>query len=123
LLGTESTTAVANFNPQHPLYAQIAGLAKLRQSHTTLRRGRQVARAYGKTPGLFAVSRIGSDGREIVLAFNTSMETAVGQIEVEPNSKVFKTLRGGCAATASAPGSFRVEVPPLDYVVCEGMAQ
>ena len=123
LLGAGTTTAVANFNPQHPLYAQIAGLAKLRQSYVALRRGRQVVRAYGKTPGLFAVSRIGSDGREIVVAFNTSMETAVAQIEVEPNSKVFKALRGGCAAKASAPGSFRVEVPPLGYAVCEGMAQ
>jgi glycosidase len=124
LLGTGNTTAVANFNPQHPLYAQIAGLAKLRQSHVALRRGRQVVRAYGKKPGLFAVSRIGADGREIVVAFNTSMETAVAQIEVEPNSKVFRALRGGgCAAKASAPGSFRVEVPPLNYSVCEGMAQ
>jgi glycosidase len=123
LLGTGTTTAVANFNPQHPLYAQIAGLAKLRQSHPALRRGRQVVRAYGKTPGLFAVSRIGSDGREIVVAFNTSMETAVAQIEVEPGSKVFRTLRGGCAARASAPGSFRVEVAPLNYAVCEGAAQ
>jgi len=123
LLGTGTTTAVANFNPQHPLYAQIAGLGKLRQAHTALRRGRQVVRAFGKTSGLFAVSRIGADGREIVVAFNSSMETAVTQIEVEPNSKVFKTLRGACAAKASAPGSFRVEVPPLDYVVCEGTAQ
>ena len=123
LLGTATTTAVANFNPQHPLYAQVAGLAKLRQSYLALRRGRQVVRAYGKKPGLFAVSRIGSDGREIVVAFNTSMETAVVQIEVEPNSKVFKALRGACAARISAPGSFRVEVPPLGYAVCEGMAQ
>jgi len=123
LLGTGATTAVANFNPQHPLYAQIAGLAKLRQSYPAFRRGRQVVRAYDKKPGLFAVSRIGNDGREIVVAFNTSMETAVAQIEVEPNSKVFKTLRGGCAAKASAPGSFRVEVAPLNYAVCEGMAQ
>jgi hypothetical protein len=95
----------------------------LRQSYLALRRGRQVVRAYGKKPGLFAVSRIGSDGREIVVAFNTSMETAVGQIEVEANSKMFKTVRGGCAAKASASGSFRVEVPPLGYAVCEGMAQ
>jgi len=123
LLGTSTTTAVANFNPQHPLYAQIAGLAKLRQSHVSLRRGRQVVRAFARTPGVFAASRIGSDGREIVVAFNTSMETSVAQIEVEPNSKVFRTLRGGCAAKASAPGSFRVEVPPLSFVVCEGMAQ
>jgi glycosidase len=123
LLGTSTTTAVANFNPRHPLYAQIAGLSKLRQSQPTLRRGRQVVRAFGKTPGLFAVSRIGGDGREMVLAFNTSLETAVAQIEVEAGSKVFKSLRGGCAARATAPGSFRVEVPPLGYVVCEGAAQ
>jgi glycosidase len=121
LLGTESTTAVANFDPQHPLYAQIAGLAKLRQSNSALRRGPQIVRAYGKTPGLFAVSRIGSDGREIVLAFNTSMETAVAQIEVEPGSTVFRSLRGGCASKVSAPGSFRIEVPALDFAVCEGM--
>jgi hypothetical protein len=88
-----------------------------------LRRGRQIVRAFGKTPGLFAASRIGSDGREVVVAFNTSMETAVTQIEVELGSKVFKSVRGGCAAKASAPGSFRVEVPPLEYVVCEGRAQ
>jgi glycosidase len=123
LLGTTSTTAVANFNPQHPLYAQLAGLAKLRQQHVTLRRGRQIVRAFGNTPGLFAASRLGNDGREIVVAFNTSNETAVTQIEVEPGSKVFKTLRGTCAATASAPGSFRVEVPPLSYVICEGSAR
>jgi hypothetical protein len=95
----------------------------LRQSYVALRRGRQVVRAYGRKPGLFAVSRIGSDGREIVVAFNTSMETAVGQIEVEASSRVFKTVRGGCAAKVSASGSFRVEVPPLGYAVCEGVAQ
>ncbi len=54
LLGTATTTAVANFNRQHPLYAQIAGLAKLRQEQPALRRGRQIVRAHGKTPGLFA---------------------------------------------------------------------
>ncbi len=123
LLGTSSTTAVANFNPQHPLYAQIASLAKLRQEYVALRRGSQVVRAHGKTPGLFAASRIGKDGREIVVAFNTSMETAVAQIEVERGSKMFKSLRGSCAASVSAPGSFKVEVPPLNYLVCEGAAQ
>jgi len=123
LLGTSTTTAVANFNPQHPLYAQIAGLAKLRQEQPALRRGRQIVRAHGKTPGLFAASRIAADGRELVIAFNTSTSTVVSQIEVEATSLVFRKLRGACAARASAPGSFRVEVPPLSYVVCQGSAQ
>jgi len=123
LLGTTTTTAVENFNRQHPLYAQIAGLAKLRQEQPALRRGRQVVRIHGKTPGLFAASRIGADGREIVVVFNTSSTTAVAQIEVEPTSAVFKSLRGACAPKASAPGSFRVELSPLSYAVCQGAAQ
>ena len=77
-----------------------------------LRRGRQIVRAHGKTPGLFAASRLGNDGREIVVAFNTSMSTVVAQIEVEATSAVFRRLRGACAPKASAPGSFSVEVPP-----------
>jgi glycosidase len=123
LLGTSTTTAVANFNPQHPLYAQIAGLAKLRQTYPALRLGRQVVRAHGKAPGLFAVSRLGKDGGELVVAFNTSTATVVAQIEVESGSTHFKSVRGGCAARLSAPGSFRVEVPPLSYVVCDGSAR
>jgi neopullulanase len=123
LLGTTTTTAVANFNAQHPLYAQIAGLANLRKQFTALRRGKQIVRAHGKTPGLFAASRIGNDGRELVVAFNTSMTTVVSQIEVENTSRSFRSVRGGCAVRPSAPGSFRVEVPPLGYVVCEGAAQ
>jgi hypothetical protein len=120
LLGSPTTTAVANFNQQHPLYAQIAGLAKLRQEQPALQRGRQIVRAHGKAPGLFAASRLSSDGRELVVAFNTSNATVVSQIEVEATSLVFKSLRGACAAKASASGSFRVEVPPLGYVVCQG---
>ena len=123
LLGTSTTTAVANFNPQHPLYAQIAGLSKLRQEQPALRRGRQVVRAHAKTPGLFAASRIGPDGRELVVAFNTSTSMVVSPIEVEATSRVFRSIRGPCATKASAPGSFRVEVPPLGFVVCQGAAQ
>jgi neopullulanase len=82
-----------------------------------------VVRVHGKSPGLFAASRIGNDGRELVVAFNTSMSTVVAQIEVEATSAVFSALRGACAAKASAPGSFRVEVPPLGYVVCQGAVQ
>ena len=39
--------------------------------------------AQSRTPGLFAASRIGADGREILVAFNTSTEALVAQVEVE----------------------------------------
>ncbi len=117
LLGSHSTTAVPNFNTQHPLYAQIAGLAKLRGEQPALRRGEQVVRAQSQKPGLFAVSRI-LGNREILVAFNTSLESLVANVEVEPGSTRFTTLRGPCSPQASAPGSFQVKLLPLSYVVC-----
>ena len=72
LLGTASTTAQANFDALHPIYRQIAALATWRKQYPALRRGQQMVRAQSKAAGLFAASRMGSDGREILLAFNTS---------------------------------------------------
>jgi glycosidase len=120
LLGTAATTAVSNFDIGHPIYAQIAGLARLRQEYPALRRGRQIVRAHGRVPGLLAASRIGGDGREILVAFNTSTETLVAQVEVEVGSQVFRTVRGSCPARASAPGSAEVKLLPLSYMVCVG---
>jgi glycosidase len=120
LLGTAATTAESNFDTRHPIYAQIAGLARLRQEYPALRRGRQIVRVHGRTPGLFAASRIGGDGLEILVAFNTSTEALVAQVEVETGSRTFTTLRGPCPARASAPGSVEVKLLPLSYVVCVG---
>jgi glycosidase len=118
LLGTSATTATSNFDVQHPIYAQIAGLARLRQEYPVLRRGRQVVRAHGKTPGLFAASRVASDGREVLVAFNTSTTALTAQVEVEMTARNFKTVRGPCAPKVSAPGSVEVKLLPLSYVVC-----
>ena len=79
--------------------------------------------AIGVALQLFAVSRIGNDGRELLVAFNTSTTALVAQVEVETGSAVFKTLRGPCAARASAPGSVEVKLLPLSYVVCVGGPQ
>src|SRR3546814_3331665 len=52
LIGTDATTAESNFDPNHPLYRAFARLAKLRQDHVALRRGRQLIRSYAEKPGL-----------------------------------------------------------------------
>jgi len=119
LLGTRSTTAVANYDALHPLYQQITALAALRKQYPALRRGRQVTRAQNLASGLFAVSRFGSDGREIVIAFNTSMAPLRAQVEIDPGTKGFTAVHGDCPAPA-APGSLTVQLPPLGYVVCAG---
>jgi glycosidase len=122
LVGTKATTAVANFDDRHPLYSQIAQLSKLRRAHAALRNGRQVVRAQSRTPGLFAASRIGADGREILVAFNTSTAALVAQVEVETSTKSFESLHGPCAEKPGAPGSVQVKLLPLSYVACVGTA-
>jgi glycosidase len=119
LLGTTSTTAQANFNPAHPLYREIARLARIRTGHRALTRGLQLVRYSQDSPGLFAVSRFEpGTGREMLLLFNTSAVPVRQNVRVETRSTRFETLAGSCAATASAPGSVAVDLPPLGYAVC-----
>jgi glycosidase len=117
LLGTASTTARENFDALHPLYKQVAELASWRKQYAALRRGRQVVRAEAREPGLFAASRLGSDGREILLAFNTSTAPLAAQVEIQPGTSAFQSLHGDCPRPA-APGSVKIQLPPLGYLAC-----
>jgi len=120
LVGTTRTTAEANFNPDHPIYRAIAELARIRAATPALREGRQIVRAAGAGAGLFAVSRIDPlNGTEVVAAFNTSEKPLSAQVLINSTSERFTSLHGQCAPIASAPGSYAVAIPPLDYVVCE----
>jgi glycosidase len=120
LVGSSSTTARSNFDATHPLYRQIAELSALRRQHSALRRGRQVVRAPGAHAHAFAASRIGNDGREIVVAFNTSASPVSFAVDVETRSETFSSLIGECGATAVAPGSLLVRLPAFGYVACLG---
>ncbi len=119
LLGTTATTATPSFNPGHPLFREIATLARLRTSHPALTRGRQVTRFASDKPGLFAVSRFDpKTGAETVIAFNTSPEPWNGNLQVETGSTAFRTLAGTCPASAAAPGSLTLSLPAFGYAVC-----
>jgi len=117
LLGTASTTAQANFDALHPIYRQIAALATWRKQYPGLRRGQQVVRAQTKSPGLFAASRIGSDGREILLAFNTSNTPITAQVEIEASTRSFTSLHGDCPAP-NAVGSVNIRLQPFGFAAC-----
>jgi len=119
LLGTRSTTAQANFNPDHPMYREIAQLARIRTSHRALTRGRQLIRYAQDKPGLFAASRFDpGTGREMLLLFNTSTDRIQQNVAVETRSARFETLAGTCPTAAAAPGSVAVDLPPLGFAVC-----
>jgi glycosidase len=119
LVGTDATTAVSNFDRNHSLYRLIATVAKVRADTPALRRGRQLVRASGQKPGLFAASRFDpTTGKEVLLLFNTSTQPVTQNVAVEVNSRRFSALAGQCATEASAPGSVAVSLAGLGYAVC-----
>jgi glycosidase len=118
LIGSNATTAQANFNVDQPLYQLIRELAEVRKATPALRRGETVFRAGSETPGLLAFSRI-LDGREVLVALNTSTQPIEHNVVVETSSQQFTALAGTCSTTASAPGSVRITLPGLGYAVCD----
>jgi glycosidase len=108
-----------NFDLQHPIARAIAELATLRRSQPALRSGRQVVRNYSETPGLFAISRLDpQSGREVAIAFNTSATALDTAMEVAASSQHFRALHGQCEPEPVAPGSYRIRLAPLTFVVC-----
>lgn len=99
------------------LYGRIAELAKLRQATSALREGRQVVRVASEKPGLLAFSRL-LGKTEVLAVFNTGDQPLNANIPVEAGSVAWRALHGACAATATAPGSYSIELKPLDYMIC-----
>jgi glycosidase len=119
LIGTRATTAQANFDTNHPIYKEIADLARIRTTHPALTRGLQVIRYSSDKPGLFAVSRFDpASGREMLLLFNSSAEPIRQNVRVDGRSTGFDVLAGGCPLNAQAPGSVEIELPAFGYAVC-----
>ncbi|WP_379551598.1 alpha-amylase family glycosyl hydrolase [Qipengyuania sp. DGS5-3] len=120
LIGTDATTADANFDAAHPLYRLIAELAVVRQANPALRRGLQTMRAYRDEPGVLAITRLDPDsGQHVLLAFNTSTDPITENIPIDYKSRSLNSLAGPCPETVSAPGSVTIELAPLSYAVCE----
>ena len=112
------------FDVTAPLYQRIAEMARIRAADPALRRGRQIVRAYGDKPGLFAVSRVleGQPGETLIL-YNSATEPLTANVEVSTASRNWTSVRGACPTAASAPGSIRVTVPALDYMICASEGQ
>lgn len=117
LVGSSGSTATDNYDTAAPLYRAIAAMAAIRQANPELRRGRHVVRTSSAEPGLFAFSRI-LDGREALVVLNTSTSAQSANIDVEQGSATWRALHGQCRPRASAPGSYAVAVPALDYIIC-----
>jgi glycosidase len=112
-----ASAAGDHFKTDGALYEAISAMARLRAAEPALRQGRQLVRAAGDKPGLFAVSRLTEAG-EVLVAFNTGTTPIAVQVEVDATSRAWRSAHGSCTAAAAAPGSYRVEIGPLDYMIC-----
>lgn len=120
LVGSAATTAQSNFDPQSPIYRAIAGMAAIRKADPALQMGDQLVRAYGDKPGLFALSRRApSGGGETLVAFNTGPDPISANVHVDHGSRAWRSLHGSCAPQSAAPGSYKVEIAPFDYIICK----
>jgi glycosidase len=123
LVGSTKTTAVANFDTGAPLYRALAEMAAIRKADPALRSGEQIVRAYDSKPGLFALSRKSGNAGETLVVFNTSSAPLSAQVVVDAQSLQWSSVRGTCNATATAPGSYRIDLAPFDYMICKANAQ
>jgi hypothetical protein len=89
----------------------------MRKRTPGLRHGSTRLRAVEDTPGLLAFSRM-HEGKEVLVAVNTSGAPLERNVMVEVGSTSFDALLGRCPATASAPGSIRISLPAFGYAVC-----
>ena len=120
LIGTDATTAVANFDTAHPHYRHIAALSEIRRKTPALLRGATKVRAFSEKPGLLAVSRFDlATGREVVLAFNTSAAPLSANISIDMQSAGFTALLGDCPAAPAAPGSLPLSLPAFGTLICQ----
>ncbi|MFN4038536.1 MAG: alpha-amylase family glycosyl hydrolase [Erythrobacter sp.] len=119
LIGTDATTASANFDVRHPLYRLIGELAAVRKDHPALRRGRQVVRSYADTaPGLISFSRFDPEtGAEYLLAFNTSHQAVTARSAIGYTAQALSPLHGTCPDRAAAPGSVTLSLPAFGWCI------
>ncbi|USQ94397.1 alpha-amylase family glycosyl hydrolase [Caulobacter sp. RL271] len=117
LVGSTAKGPMSAFKTNSVLYQRIAQLSKLRVATPALRDGRQVVRAASDKPGLLAFSRI-LGKTEVLAVFNTSDQPLKVNVSVEADSVAWRSLSGACAATPVAPGSYSIELKPLDYKIC-----
>jgi len=120
LLGTNSTTAEANFDTQHPLYKGIGKLSAVRQGERALRHGEQVTRLAHREKSLFVFSRIDYEaGVEVVVAVNAEDTPQYVNVTVDGRAETFTSLLGECANQVSTTASYAMTIPALDIVVCK----
>jgi hypothetical protein len=122
-IGTDATTADANFDTSHVLYQHISDLAELRKNNPALADGAQVHRFATNDAGIFAFSRMDPKKRiEYVVAINNAETEQMATFDTYQGRN--GTLKGIWPTSiersnlrADDEGRVTVTVPPLSAVV------
>ncbi len=120
LIGTDSTTAVDNYNTSHPIYLALKELAALRKANPALQTGAQIERlSEGGGAGVYAFSRIDRDEKvEYVVALNNAEEPRSVSIPTFAKSSGFDAIYGATGSlTTDAAGRLSLTVPALGVVI------
>jgi pullulanase-type alpha-1,6-glucosidase len=125
LIGSNSSTAVDNYNTQQPLYRKIAELSKLRADNPALADGAQIPRYSSNTAGVFAVSRIDAKQQvEYLVASNNATESKTVSFDTFNAQTRYRGIYGGArSATTAKDGRITVTVPALSSLVWKADTQ
>ncbi len=120
LIGTDATTADANFDTAHPLYQAIAQMSGIRKDHAAFRRGHMETRLMEKEGRVFAFSRFDPvTQQEYIVAANTGAEPRTVNINIDPMSKTFTPLMQSCPASVNTTGNMTITLAPFEMAICQ----
>ncbi len=119
LIGTDATTADANFDPTHPLYTSYAEFAALLAAHPALGTGAQLHRYSQAAPGIYAFSRIDRDEQvEYIVAFNNANSAQSATFATDSPSTTFSEIYPGASTVSSdAGGNVAITVPAVSFAI------
>ena len=120
LIGTDATTAVANYDTGHPLYTTIRALARLRETYPALADGAQLHRYASNGAGVYAFSRIDArEDREFLVALNNATTAKTVTVPTEMRRGTFTQVWPAAKSSLRTDDEARttITVPPLSAMV------
>ena len=118
-LGTSAGHDVDSYDPAHPFYRALKAMIAVRRGDPRLRHGVTQVRAAGDAPGLFAFARrIPGQPGETLVVMNTSAAPLAANVMINPAAGRWASKYGTCPASAAAPGTLSITLPPLGVAVC-----
>ena len=123
LIGTDATTADANFDQTHPLYQSYSEFAAILAAHPALQSGAQLHRYSQGSAGIYAFSRIDRiEQVEYLVAFNNANSAQSATFGTDSPGTSFSAVYPAAApALASdAGGQVTMNVPAASFVIYRG---